>query len=233
MTDTEYRDWVKIHVTSTAANADAVSALMSPLVRRYFDEVGATAAELEECTYRLLAGARGPKFASEHHEAVAVELRRLREDRAAAARPDPGAWLPDGPACRWCEDTGMVTVPHPVCVLAPRDGPPRLVAYRDRNGIRYDDVVEVSVVCDRPGCAAGQRESASNGRQDRPRPTFGRYLAIWGGRVEPVSLLLQLRADQGARCREGKSGRDGFTALVESIKARVRAAEAAREQGGY
>ncbi|TXI12371.1 MAG: hypothetical protein E6Q76_01085, partial [Rhizobium sp.] len=226
MKPSEYEAWVAGHCEATAANAEAAAALLSEPVRRYFREQLATAGEMGECTYRLVAGSRVPRFAAEHSDAVAVELRGLRTERAQARRPGPAAMRAGAPVCGWCRDTGLVVVPHPACVEAPADGPPRLVAYQ-RDGIRYTGVVEVSVLCDRPGCEPGRRVRDAEGKSPKPRPTLTRYTGAFAGAFNPVELLARHHRAVAERCRRaGGAGGGEWAALVARIRARV-----ARAQG--
>lgn len=104
-----YPAWVEHHCRATAAQEGTAAALETagPI---FADQYGPSEVEFLECTRRLVAGRRVPKFANDHTDAVALELERLRE--AAATDRPTGAVEP----CDWCADAGLVTVPHPKCV---------------------------------------------------------------------------------------------------------------------
>lgn len=223
MSDEEFEAWVVQHCEATAAGTEAAGSLLAPATRRAFAEWGATAAELGEVTYRLISERRVPKFANEHAEAVASELLALRRERAAAERPDPAAAYPiggavaPGPECRWCRDTGLVTVPLYLCVEVPHNDPPRLVPYPG-----YRDVLTGSVLCDRPGCEPGYRVRGAEGKAARPRPTLTKYLQRFGG-VNVVRLLEEHERAVVAHARRTapKGVPDEYAPVIARLRARA------------
>lgn len=216
----DFLGWVDQHCAATAAPAEAAVALVANRAV-IVTEWASTRSELSDCTARLVAKRRVPKFANEHSDAIGNELHHLRQERGLAQRPDPGHTSPAEPYCDLCRDTGFVTVPHPLCVEVPRYDPPRLVPYRDRDGIRYGAVVEVSVLCDRGGCAAGRRTRDAEAKAARPRPTFAAYMRPFGG-LDLVGMLAHHNRECAAHCRRTAGpGRNAFADVVARIAARV------------
>lgn len=189
MSGADYETWVGQHCEATGATVEAGVSLLAPASRRAFAEWDATTGELGECTYRLIRGRRVPKFASDHAEAVARELLQYRAEVAADRRNDTatadpiGSAIAIGPRCRWCRDSGLVTVPLWCCVEVPHHAPPRLVPHPG-----YRAVLTGSVLCDAPECAPGRAARDVAGRANKPRPGLRKYLSRFGG-VNVVELL--------------------------------------------
>lgn len=111
-----YFSWVDFHRKATAANADAVAALIvnEDIATGIWE---ATKEELEECTKRLIRTRRTPKFANEHADAIGTELVVLRSERQRAGFI---AATPTGPSdCPNKCFRGILTAPLPQLV---RDG---------------------------------------------------------------------------------------------------------------
>lgn len=217
MTDVEYEGWVGLHCEAMAANAEAATSLLSPLNRAAFEEWGATPGELGECTSRLLRLLRVPKFANEHAEAVAVELRDLRRERKSArVIPDHG---PNAPDCALCRDTALVTVPHFLCVCAPADGAGYLVNFVDPRpgGVGdYGRVVLMDVRC----------TECQRGLQAKTRhPSLASYVRRVGG-LSARSMVALLAAHEHAKAEHARRSTRGpddvdWAALVARIKRRA------------
>ena len=78
-----YFSWVGFHRERTAAQPDAVAALLAN-EETAIETWEATHDELCECTKRLVATRRTPKFANEHVDAVGTELIAMRAERERA-----------------------------------------------------------------------------------------------------------------------------------------------------
>lgn len=215
MSAEEFDAWAKYHCELTAASAEVgVSLVASSAV--FTETWGATYAELCECTVRLLRGLRVPKFANEHAEAVARELMALRSEAVAESRPDHSAAYYESPKCLLCGGSGFVPVPHWLCVAQPVNDKPRLVPYPGTKRL-----VTGVVLCDRPGCERGDRVRALESKRDNPRPTFGRYLRLFGG-LDVREMLRAHERSVAEHCRRrGGDGDAGFGAVVARIKQRV------------
>lgn len=188
MTSTEYFGWVRLHCEATGANVDASASLSSAVVRQCFAGLGATAGELGECTTRLIAGLRVPKFPSEHAESVLRELTFLRSERASDAAPDHSDAYYDSPRCGLCGGDGLVAVPIPQCVrygrLLPRPG---------------SRAVEIgAVLCDAAECARGREAQVKESAREKPRPSYGAYCRRFGG----LDLVGMLAAHERERMTE-------------------------------
>jgi hypothetical protein len=207
-----FAGWVKLHCVSTAAGPDAARALLANR-DNFVDLWRATPGELGEVTFRLRGSFRTPKFASDHADAVGLELVRLREERALAGRVAPNGDF--APSCEACGGSGLATIPVRACVW---EG--RLVLHRE-----YGKVLTGAVLCDRPGCLAGQaareKESAAKGRP--PRPTLSACCRQAG--CDLVALLRGHERDLARRAREsGASGAEDWGRTLASVEAKARAA---------
>lgn len=78
-----YFEWIDFHRKATAANAESVAALITneDIAIEIWE---ATSDELHECTKRLVATRRTPKFANDHTDAIGTELVTLRKERDRA-----------------------------------------------------------------------------------------------------------------------------------------------------
>jgi hypothetical protein len=218
MTDDEYDAWVEYHCRKVAAPEKTAESLLE--CRGDFlsgGETGfrATAEELRTCTDRFVQGRRVPKFANEHAEAVASELLALRRERDAATRAAAILAPPDAPACRYCGDSGLVTLPHPRCVEVPHYDPPRLVGYPDRNR-PFTDSLEISARC--MECAVGRFSKSTH-------ITTTSYLREIGGALRLIAVVALLddarRAIAGRAWQLAPKGSADWTAALENIKRRV------------
>lgn len=129
--------WVDRHCLATAADASAAGAIIANRAIIEGEPWFATAAELADCTRRLVATNRTPKFGNEHVDAVGRELIALRSDARDIQRAAPPT------ACASCGGTGWASVPHPECVYERR-----LVCYPGSRAVYTS-----AVLCD---CTAGQ-----------------------------------------------------------------------------
>lgn len=222
MNQTEYEAWVGRHCDATAASHEAAVALVSQFCREAFVEWRATATELDACTRSLIRHRRVPKFANEHADAVSREMFDARGELAKANRPDPaatypiGGAVPDSHRCRWCRDTGMVTVPLYLCVEVPRDAPPRLVPHPG-----YRSVLVGSVLCDQPDCDRGRATRGAESKAGKPRPTLRKYLARLGG-VNVVELLERHERETAEHARRTASpGANPFAEVIARLRARA------------
>ena len=210
-----YVEWAELHCQATGADNAALRALLSEPVRAVLvAQGGATAEELGAVTVRLLARHDTPRFASEHGDAVGAELVRLREDRRLALLPGPVAPAGDfAPDCDDCGGSGLVVVPVRACVFERR-----LVLHPELRRI-----LTGAVLCDRPGCVAGEavRERERHRLDKKPRrPTLAQVSRVLG--CDPVALLRGYEREQAERARRsGPRGSDDWTRLVARIRARV------------
>lgn len=178
--------WVDSHCSITAAPDGTRAALLGSR-EAFVDRWRATAGELAECTMRLVVGARVPKWANEHSNAVGAELNELRHERhrtaAAEGRQSPGA-------CDLCGGYGQVVVPVRDCVQGGR-----LVGHRDYFPRR---IVTGAVLCDRPGCRKGQELREANSRRDADRRQMEmlEYSRLVG--VSPQGLIGMLADEERA-----------------------------------
>lgn len=220
--------WVTLHCQATGANAEAAASLRANR-RAFVDDWHSTPEELGECTHRLISRLRVPKWPNEHAEAVGRELNELRYERAAAGRvpkPDPVLTARIGTAprpaeCHFCNDTGFVPVPHPLCVERPADGPPRIACYPGTRTV-YTGVA----LCDQPDCLPGRRVRDADARADKRRATLSGYLWQFRG-ANALALFAEYERGLLTVARRlpdfgGKAaGRAEFAAIVHSIKARM------------
>ncbi len=193
MSDDEFYGWVELHCIATGATPDTARTISAN--RETFRKWSATVGELGECTARLVAHMRTPKFANEHTDAVGLELKALRRERSetlAAADPrDPGP-APE-PKCELCRDRGLVDVPMPECVVVPSDAPARLVPKAG-----YRTVLTIPVRCDHKACAAG----AELFRKGDRHPALSKYRRPFRG-VDPVQLLREHQRAELEKLRGG------------------------------
>lgn len=210
-----YVEWAELHCQATGADNAALRALLSEPVRAVLvAQGGATAEELGSVTVRLLARHDTPKFANEHADAVGAELVRLREERRVALLPGPVAPAGDfAPDCDACGGSGMAVVPVRACVFERR-----LVLHPE-----LKMVVTGAVLCDRPGCEAGEaaRQRERHRTDNKPRrPALSRVSGALG--CDPVALLRGYEREEAGRARRsGPRGADDWTRLVARIRARV------------
>lgn len=210
MTDTEFETWVAHHCEATGADIKPATTLLAN--RGVFvADWRATAAELAECTRRLVAHRKVPRWANEHTDAVGRELKQLREERAGDDKPDHSAAYYEAPKCALCGGSGLVAVPLPKCVSQGR-----LMVHPGG----YAGVLTGAVLCDERGCAAGQAARDREGRVERPRPSLRAYLTHFGGH-DLVALLRLAEREKAARARRGAPANDGWSALLARIAARV------------
>ena len=223
--DAWYPEWVSRHCDATGADAAAARALLSEPVYEVLVSNGrATPGELGEVTVRLLARHGTPKFANEHADAVGLELVRLREDRRRAALPPPAAAPGDAPPdCPACGGSGLATVPLPACVRVERAGGADVAFIVPHP--EYRRVLTGAVLCDRPGCAAGEvvvaRERHRADKKPR-RPTLTQAERAAGGADLPA-LLREYERRQAARCRASGPPDSAWAALVDSLTRKGRA----------
>jgi hypothetical protein len=216
--DDWFSGWVKLHVQATGADAVTVRVLLANRLLILDPPWSATQAELGECTARLVRECRTPKFPNEHTDAVGKELARLREERRQALLGPPlaapGDFAPDCPACG---GSGLATIPVRACVW---DG--RLVLHPTLRR-----VLTGAVLCDRPGCAAGERAQAAEGLRkldDRlpRRPRLSQCERAVGG----IDLPELLREEERRRAEEAR--RQGFGGPLGANLAEVLAARGIR-----
>lgn len=114
MTPPWYPEWVRHHCETTGAPAAAADAL---LLAEFvlLGDWQAEEIELWECTRRLVAGMRVPKFASDHGDAIGIELRTMRAARRQA-EAEAAATARAPSRCEWCHGSGSVLVPNAHCV---------------------------------------------------------------------------------------------------------------------
>lgn len=199
-------EWARWHCDSTAADAGTATALV--VNRSIFTaDWLATEAELRECTRRLVSGNRTPKFANEHGDAVGIELRALRQERAAAPVL---AYDPSDPttftACPTCGDgRGWVVVPHPRCVV---------------HGELTMRVITVAVICE--DCEPGRRALAAEMQKerDRQRPTLAAYTRRVSG-ADGVALLRGRERRLAALARGGAAPGAGFAEQFPRLAAKL------------
>lgn len=105
-----YFQWVQFHRKATAAMPDAVAALLEneAIAIEIWE---ACSEELHECTRRLVATHRTPKFANEHTDAVGMELVTLRKEREREGFMVPVQQDRDG--CPMRCDKGILHAPMP------------------------------------------------------------------------------------------------------------------------
>jgi hypothetical protein len=212
-----YQEWAQFYCDQTGANP----VMRNVVVGAKFSlvtQLGATVEELGAVLTRFITGARVPQFPTQVTNAIVSELRELREERARLGRPDASedAWQPArGPTCLVCGDTGLVTVPHRLCIRDRRISLGRRTAFRFLTG---------SVLCDRPGCGPGRRARDDEQRREcgrrGPRPTLGDYSRELN--CDPVALLAEHEAAQADRARGGPRGPQDETwaALVARVRRR-------------
>jgi hypothetical protein len=185
-----FDEWVILYCEATAAGGEVAAALLANRAVILDPPWSATQAELGEITARLVRECRVPKFPNEHTDAIGNELRAVRDERRHAAIPPvghaPGDFAPDCPACG---GSGLAVVPLRACVLDGR------VVLNPRTG-RVDTG---AVLCDRPGCLAGERVQADEGLRKlddrRPRrPRLSQCERAVGGRDLPAMLREYERA---------------------------------------
>lgn len=185
-----FEEWVEMHCIATGANDAARQAIIANR-GNLLDAWRATLEELGQVTARLVANLRTPKFPNEHCDAVGRELAELRAERAAL----PPAVVPgDSPACDACQDTGIVTVPHPECVWSHR-----IVLHREQRC-----VITTTVLCDRSGCAAGYRAQAAD--DERAKSKTHRRMARLSAmeRLAGCDVLALLRAHEAEVVRRAR-----------------------------
>jgi hypothetical protein len=197
--DDWYTEWVRDHCTATGADASAARALLSEFVRGVLLDSGRTTpGELGEVTVRLLARRETPKFANEHSDAVGRELVRLREERRIALLGPPVAAAGDfAPDCPACGGSGLAVIPVRACVW---DG--RLVLHPD-----LKRVVTGAVICDRPGCPAGERVWQAEGlrkldERSPRRPKLSQCERAVGG-IDLPALVRDHERERAAAARVG------------------------------
>lgn len=215
MTAMDFEAWVELHCEATAASAEAAVALLANRAI-FLNSWQASYAELSECTSRLIAKRRVPKFANEHSDAIGNELHHLRLERTAEARPDHSKAFYVAPRCDLCHGTGFVSVPHPECVCQPSHSAPSLRFYPGTKR-----VVTVAVLCDRPECVPGRTAREKEIHRKHPRPTLSRYLARFGG-LDVLSMLREHeRGELAAVKRRPATTPPAFAEVFARLKARV------------
>lgn len=204
--------WVKHHCEATGADATTARVLLASR-HTIVGSWAATAGELGEVTARLVATRRVPQFPAQHTNAIYDALTELRAERLALP-PAPAAAT--GFACDACEDTGVASVPHPLCV---RD---RRVVLLPRVGL-----VTGTALCDRPGCAAGARARQSDANR-AAKPGAGPRQARLGdleAELEVGDLAAMLRraeSERAAACRRTADGPNPFAGVFARLRQRIR-----------
>lgn len=222
MSENWFSEWADLYCQMTGGNQQHKAVLMANK-HTITVEWGASLAELGECVTRMVSGRRVPAWPNEVTNSLLSELQATRQEVADRARSMALIEPPARPACRWCRDTGLVTVPLWKCVEVPFNAAPRLVCYPG-----YRSVLTGSVLCDSPGCEPGRRvrDRETAAKRDRPRPVLTKYLSRFQG-VNVVALL-----EQHERELAEASGRQGgpnpWAELVAGIRQRVREAEQRR-----
>lgn len=211
--------WIEHHCDATAAGADAMRMLM--LARSAFvEDWDASEIELRECTRRLIAGMRVPKFANEHSDAIGRELIAMRKERD---RESVQRSVDRAEVCHQCDGLGWVEVPHPKCVF---NG--QLALHPDAKRI-----VTVSVMCE---CPEGIRQNrADELRAEHPdnklsattlraprRMTLDVWRRLTRG-ADGIGLLSVYRRKQVDRNRG--DGNSEFAAVCKRILDRARERE--------
>lgn len=183
--------WVSVYVKETGSPAE-VADLLVENQEVILGHWRATRAELDECADRLIRDGRVPRWLNEHTNALHRELKALREEAARVAR----AAAPVPADCPACGGSGLAVVPLRACVW---EG--RLVLHPD-----FRRVVTGAVVCDRPGCVAGERQQLAERcrKTDRPRPTLSAQERLC--RADLVRLLAGFDRDRARRARGSGSG---------------------------
>jgi hypothetical protein len=207
-----YYEWVRLHAQATGASPEAKLALGSDIVRDVILGAGATGAELGEVTARLIRRGETPRWANEHGDAVVLELRALRAERAVAPvmeHPPGDPTVFEG--CPTCGDgRGWVTVPHPLCVFQGR-----LCLHPD-NG----KVVTVAVICGT--CEPGRRAAAAEQTRGvaEQRPTLARYgRRVYG--ADGIRLLADYDRQRAAQARGGAPAGAGFRQMFPTLARRL------------
>ena len=80
MNDEDYSLWVSAHILATGGREEQLKPFLDAN-RDAFARIGATYAELCECTQRLIERGEIPDWPREHANAVIQELRRYRIER--------------------------------------------------------------------------------------------------------------------------------------------------------
>jgi hypothetical protein len=160
-----FEAWLDLHCkamgvdASTSAGQAVIDVFLvnKPVILGHW---AATGPELGECTARIAAGNETPKFPNEHLGTVGRALVKLRAERE---RPPLDPVPETERECWQCHGLGVVFIPHPSCI---RNG--RL----DWNVFGY--FTTALATCDRPGCAAGEREDLLEQRREPTRIRPGR-----------------------------------------------------------
>lgn len=191
-----YFQWVDFHRKATAANTDAVAALIvnEDIAIGIWE---ATSEELHECTKRLVSTRRTPKFANEHADAVGTELVSLRGERTRAGfmvhRPEPHS----ANACPMRCERGVLFAPMPHVIREGKAGRALLKT--------------CAVLCDQ--CQFGLAEIAAQDQLEKLASpvkeeawkkkklcTLSRYFERTNG-VDGIAILRQYEAERTAKMK--------------------------------
>lgn len=189
-----YFGWVAYHQKKTAANPEAVAALIE-CEDIATDIWEATSEELHECTRRLVATARTPRFANEHADAIGTELVVLRRERVRDGfmMPEPGQVTTD---CPWSCNAGLLFGPLPWIV-------------REYPNVCRKWLQTCAILCDQ--CPRGLAEIAAQQRvaacaapdekwKSKTLRTMTEYLDRIGGR-DAITILRDFEAKRAADAR--------------------------------
>ena len=180
--------WAEEHCEATGGGAETMRVLLANRHIITGPPWSATRDELAEVSARLVRECRVPRWPNEHTDAIGRELRLLR---AAAAVSEVAA---DCPACG---GSGYAIVPVAACVW---EGQVILHPTHKR-------LITGAVLCDRPGCEAGERAiAAERARLDKKphRPRLSLVERTVAGRDLPAMLrVIEHAAAVDARRRLG------------------------------
>jgi len=205
-----YYAWVDFHRKATAANAEAVAALIAA-VEIAVEVWEATSDELHECTKRLVAARRTPKFANEHADSVGTELVTLRKERERAGFMVPVSIAPG--SCPMQCDKGLLFAPLPHLV---------------RVGVSGKGLLRTcAVLCDQ--CAYGRAEIELQDRLEKQAApvkeeawkkkklvTLTKYFERTGG-IDGISMLRDYEANCIAVLNAART--DADTKSIPTMKA--------------
>jgi hypothetical protein len=176
--------WIERHRTAFGLSADTWNDTMLDWYESVLRPLGCTEAELNEASARCMRMSPVPRFPADHLDAI---KQHVADQRSEGRLPPSARYLPGASAyCKTCDDTGMVSVPHP-------DDLDRIewvwLAHR-----REDDRRQVSVTCScrrgqlcqdsltRAGTGIGLGEHLARAKYEAFNPKWRRMLADWQAR---------------------------------------------------
>jgi hypothetical protein len=203
-----YFEWVDFHRKATAANAEAVAALISAR-EIAIDIWQSTSDELHQCTKRLVATRRTPKFANEHADAIGTELVTLRAERERAGFMV--AVQPTGPSdCPMRCEGGELIAPMVDAVKAGKVSPVCVVLCDMCQRGKAEIIAQ-----DRKKNQAGPTKE--DAWKKKTLMTLSKYIERCNG-VDGIAMLRQHEAECAAKIR---AHRGEFASTIPALAAMV------------